>query len=67
MVAGLLSPAVELLLLIQKSNYVYDRPLWQALAGAAYVLGAITTLLAVAVYSRPASGSRTGKGQSEWR
>ncbi|WP_446223082.1 glycosyltransferase 87 family protein [Nocardia sp. IBHARD005] len=40
---GSVAPMIELLLFVQQSNYIYGRPLWQALFGAAYVLGTAVT------------------------
>lgn len=42
---------LELLLLVQTSNYQYERPLWQSVAGAAYVIG-IVAVFSVMVFTR---------------
>lgn len=56
---GLAAPVVESLLFVQQSNYVYARPLWQAVCGAAYVLGAAVTFAAAASVRAGAADKET--------
>jgi len=57
-VLGTLTPVIELLLFVQTSNYIYDRPLWQSIAGACYPIGFLVLLVLMCAGSPRSESNR---------